>query len=441
MANSIKNHIPILRRWGNFKLWQSQIFFWLSGLTVGVFAVIIAKLSDYAQHLFHMMTDKIFWLPLIITPLGFALSAFIGKNWLQGTQGSGIPQVIAAIELNKNNKEAIKHLLSLKIIIGKIFLIFLGLLSGGSIGREGPTVQIGASIMKYTGKFSGFISNETALYIAGGAAGVAAAFNTPLAGIVFAIEELGKSFEQKTSGKVLITVMLAGFSSFALVGSYTYFGNVNTIIPDIKEFYAIFICGIVGGLFGGGFSNIFANMVKNAGTMFGGIILKRSVAFAALCGFLIALIGVISGQNIFGTGYNEAKALLAGSGDYHFGFGILKIISTLLSSLSGIAGGLFAPSLSAGAGLGADLHIFTPNIPIATMAILGMVGYFSGVVQSPLTAFTIVLEMTNDHNMIIPLMATSMIGYSFSKLICRRPLYHSLAQNFIKKANAQKNKQ
>jgi H+/Cl- antiporter ClcA len=106
-------------------------------------------------------------------------------------------------------------------------------------------------------------------------------------------------------------------------------------------------------------------------------------------------------------------------------------------AISGIPGGLFAPSLAAGAGVGADLHLMVPVVPLATMALLGMVGYFSGVVQSPLTAFVIVMEMTNDHDMVLPLIATSLLAYSVSRLICPHPLYHSLAQGFIKQARAE----
>ena len=124
--------------------------------------------------------------------------------------------------------------------------------------------------------------------------------------------------------------------------------------------------------------------------------------------------------------------MLTGADGIPATFGILKILSTLLSSVSGIPGGLFAPSLSAGAGVGGGLHSIVPVAPAATMALLGMVGYFSGVVQSPLTAFVIVLEMTNDHNMIIPLMATSLLAYSVSRVVCQRPLYHSLARTFIR---------
>ncbi|MGZ3306823.1 MAG: chloride channel protein, partial [Asticcacaulis sp.] len=323
-------------------------------------------------------------------------------------------------------------LVSIRIAAGKVILLLFGLLCGAPLGREGPTVQIGAALMRMTGRIGGIVSNESALLLAGGAAGVAAAFNTPLAGIVFAIEELGKSFEQRTSGTVIFTVMLAGIASLGLLGDYTYFGRHTTVITGWPDVLAVFVCGIGGGLLGGGFSRLTIFGLKRMGSMFGGFTAKRPVLFAALCGLTLAVLGVATGGSAFGTGYGDARALLAGQEHMSPGYGVLRIISALLMALSGIPGGLFAPSLTAGAGVGADLHLIVPVVPLATMALLGMVGYFSGVVQSPLTAFVIVMEMTNDHDMVLPLIATSLLAYSVSRLICPRPLYHSLAQSYVR---------
>ncbi len=322
--------------------------------------------------------------------------------------------------------------MSLRIVVGKIILLLLGLVCGAPIGREGPTVQIGASLMRITARAGGIVSNESALLLAGGAAGVAAAFNTPLAGIVFAIEELGKSFEQRTSGTVILTVMLAGVASLGLLGDYAYFGRDTVGLNGWSDVAAVAICGVVGGLLGGGFSRLTIFGVKRLGTLWGGRISRHPVMFAAACGLVLAILGVLTGGAAFGTGYGSAKSLLAGSPSMPFGFGLLRIASALLSGVSGIPGGLFAPSLSAGAGVGSDLHWLVPGLPLATMALLGMVGYFSGVVQSPLTAFVIVMEMTNDHNMVLPLIATSLLAYSMSRLVCPRPLYHALSQTFLR---------
>ena len=412
--------------------WRSQVVFWAGGLLVGAVAVLIAIGADRAQDLFQLGVRRVWWLPLVVTPLGFGISAYVTRRWFKGAQGSGIPQVMAASEIVRHHPRALENLVSIRIVIGKSLLLFLGLLTGASIGREGPTVQVGAALMRMTGRIGGIVSNESVLLLAGGAAGVAAAFNTPLAGIVFAIEELGKSFEQRTSGTVIFTVMLAGIASLAMLGDYTYFGRSSAAMVGLPDIYAVMVCGVGGGLLGGVFSRGLIYGMKHLGKVFGGFFDRHRIAFAVMCGFLVSLIGVASGTDIFGTGYAHAKALLTGSGEPSYAFGPLKMIATLLSSTSGIPGGLFAPSLATGAGLGADMHLVLPVASLATMTLLGMVGYFSGVVQSPLTAFVIVMEMTNSHDMVIPLIATSVLAYSVSRLVSARPLYHSLSQTFVK---------
>ncbi|WP_443750200.1 chloride channel protein [Asticcacaulis solisilvae] len=432
MIKDFRRLRPVVSRWFSLRHWRSQLAFWSGGLLVGLAAVVLAKLADGAQLLFDEGLKLAWWMPLIVTPAGFALSAYAARRWFPGSQGSGIPQVIAAAEIVRHHPRALDRLVSLRILIGKAGLLLFGLLTGASIGREGPTVQIGAIIMRLTGRIGGVAGNESALLLAGGAAGVAAAFNTPLAGIVFAIEELGRSFEQRTSGTVILAVMLAGVASLGLLGDYTYFGHSTAVLMPIPDLYAVIVCGIGGGLLGGAYSRGLIYGLKHMGKAFGGWIGRHPVVFAAICGLLLAVLGVVAGRDIFGTGYGRARLLLQGVESPFHEFGVLKLVGTLLSTVSGVPGGIFAPSLATGAGIGAELHWLLPVAPLATMALLGMVGYFSGVVQSPLTAFVIVMEMTNSHDMVIPLIATSVLAYSMSRLVCARPLYHSLSQTFVK---------
>jgi H+/Cl- antiporter ClcA len=114
-------------------------------------------------------------------------------------------------------------------------------------------------------------------------------------------------------------------------------------------------------------------------------------------------------------------------------FGLMKLAATVLSYISGIPGGVFAPSLAVGAGLGADLAPWLPGIPIGALAILGMVGYFTGVVQAPITAVVIVMEMTDNQSLTLPLMAAAVIAYGVSRLVCPDPMYRTLAKAFIER--------
>jgi H+/Cl- antiporter ClcA len=421
----VRDHLRNLR---SFPYWRSRIVFWSGGALVGLFAALFAILADEAQSVFRLVLARSPYWPLVLTPVGFALSVFLTRRFFPGSQGSGIPQAIAARALKDDAARA--RLVSVRIAVGKILLTLFGLVCGASVGREGPTVQVGASILHAAGRISG--RHYQGVILAGGAAGVAAAFNTPLAGIVFAIEEMSRSFEQRTSGLVLTTVIIAGMASLALLGNYTYFGHSAASLATFREWLAVPLCGVLGGLLGGVFSCIVLTVSRMTKGPLRSFMNKQPVLFAAACGLLIALLGLASGNTIFGTGYREAKELLSGNaGDIPVTFGLLKMGATILSSISGLPGGIFAPSLAVGAGIGANLSALVPDIPVPAVVLLGMVGYFAGVVQAPITSFVIVMEMTDNHAMALPLMATAVIGYGVSRFIGTEPIYHALAQAFI----------
>ncbi len=154
----------------------------------GVAAIAFAALADRVGGLFLAVVAGHAWLPFALAPAGLALSVLLTRTLFPGAQGSGIPQVIAALHMHE--PERIDAVLSLRIAVGKVLLTLLGLGCGASIGREGPTVQVGATIMHALGRVLRLPRQDAyrAMVLAGGAAGVAAAFNTPLAGVVFAIE-------------------------------------------------------------------------------------------------------------------------------------------------------------------------------------------------------------------------------------------------------------
>jgi H+/Cl- antiporter ClcA len=267
--------------------------------------------------------------------------------------------------------------------------------------------------------------------LAGGAAGVAAAFNTPLAGIVFAIEELSHSFEARTSGTVLTAVIVAGISTLALVGNYSYFGVSDVTLSLGAGWWAVALCGFTGGLAGGVFSRALVGAAGGLPGRAGRMAAAYPIAFAAVCGLLLGAIGLLSGGTTYGTGYAQARSLVEGHATVPAYYFLLKLGATVVSYLSGIPGGIFAPSLSVGASLGDFLSPLVPGAPAGAMVLLGMVAYFAGVVQAPITAFVIVLEMTASQRMTIPLMATAMLAYGVSRLVCRRPLYGALARRFL----------
>jgi H+/Cl- antiporter ClcA len=273
---------------------------------------------------------------------------------------------------------------------------------------------------------------QPGLILAGAAAGVAAAFNTPLAGIVFGIEEMSRTFETRTSGLVIATVIAAGLTSLALVGNYTYFGTSAAMLKDGFDWLAVPLCGVAGGLAGGLFSRFVVMIANGLHGELGAAIKRHRIPFAVVCGIAVALCGIASGSLIYGTGYAQVKAALESGVPLPWSFGILKFAATAFSTISGIPGGIFSPSLAVGAGLGIDVAQLFPQAPLGALILLGMVSYFSGVVQAPITAFVIVTEMTDNHAMVVPLMAAALIAYATSRLISRQGIYHALSVGFLR---------
>ena len=201
-------------------------------------------------------------------------------------------------------------------------------------------------------------------------------------------------------------------------------------MPLTSAWLAVLICGVAGGLLGGAFATGLVIGTRRIATF----ATRYPVTLALICGLILSLLGYLSAGATYGTGYEEAKHLVTG-GDGHAAYPVLKFLATIVSYLSGIPGGIFAPSLSIGAGLGADLATLVPHAPLAAMVMLGMVGYFTGVVQTPLTALIIVMEMNNDSAMLLPLMATALIAKGVSHLICPLPIYQALAEAYLAKTD------
>lgn len=410
------------------RFWRPRLVFWAGALAIGILSAVFAWLADEAQVLFAELTggDRARFLPLLLSPAGFVLCAWLASRYFPGSEGSGIPQAIAARHLRNDDERT--SLLSLRMVIGKIVLTVAGLASGASIGREGPTVQLGASLMLQAARIGG-MAHARGLILAGSAAGIAAAFNAPLAGIVFAIEEMGRGYQARTNGVVLSAVIIAGLASLAILGTYTYFGVTHATAAFPEDMPLVLACGVVGGALGAGFSTATLSLIRRIRRWQTRTPLRRVLVVAALAGLVVALIGIASDGTTFGTGYAQARGAVEGEALPPAYFAA-KLVASLASVVSGIPGGLFAPALSVGAGLGSTIGLVLGS-DIGLAAILGMAAYFSGVVQAPMTAFVIILEMTGNHDNVIPLMAAAMLGYGTSRLLLPGPLYHALSRLII----------
>jgi H+/Cl- antiporter ClcA len=411
--------------------WRRRILFWTGAIIVGLAAVFFAKAADYAFELFRGIAAHGWWVPLLITPATFALLCWLTQGAMKATRGSGIPQAIAALKVEDEGFRS--RLLSLRVAGGKMALTLAALLGGASVGREGPTVHVGAGLLYSMGRRFGFADPAAAgrFILAGSAAGLAAAFNTPLAGVVFAIEEMSGTFEHRMSGTLLTAVIVAGVVSLGIVGNYAYFGDITAALPLGKAWIAVLLTGIVGGLAGG----LFARLIIPSAVGFRGALArlrgKQPVVFAACCGLALVLLSLLSANGLYGTGYAQARAILEGHGDTGPLFGVLKFLGNIASSWAGIPGGIFSPALAVGAGLGGNIAHLLPGADASAVVLLGMAAYLAGVTQAPLTAAVISLELTANHQMALPIMAACLLARAVSGLVCRVPVYKALADNLV----------
>jgi len=404
-------------------------------LLAGLIAIAFAIGAEIAIETHARIMHTSPWLTLLVAPAGFAAMAWISRRFFPATEGSGIPQAIAASLSDDGNVR--RQFLSMRIALAKVMLTLGGLLSGASIGREGPSVQIGASVMHMlAGRKRGRIASSHDLILAGSGAGIAAAFNTPLGGIMFAIEEMCRHRAFHANSTTLTAVIFSGLMSLAVLGNYTYFGSTPAALSWPDGIWPVLACGAAGGLLGGGFSRLLIASARGLPGKVGVFALSRPVAFAAACGLATAVIGLLSGGMTYGTGYAESKAALEGSATLPVLFVLAKLAVIWLAFLSRIPGGVFAPALAVGAGLGSDIALLLPGEADVSAAIivLGMVAFLAAVTQSPITSFVIVMEMTANHEMLLPLMATAVIAHGISRSVAPVPLYHALAYPALRRA-------
>lgn len=427
--------ITLLRRSLASMRWRTRVTLWAAATAAGLLVVMFARLADMALAQFAQQATERPWLPFIYTPLVGMLVVWLTTRFFVGAQGSGIPQVIAATRLIHQGKRVDK-LVSLRIAFAKIGLGTLALTGGFSAGREGPSVQVAASIMLFFHRFlpNARIIRVEDLVLAGGAAGIAAAFNTPLAGIAFAVEELGRKLETRTSGVLLSTIILSGMVAIALQGNYNYFGHFA--IQDIKLdiVVPILAAGIGCGALGGLFSRMLLWPQRHRRFVLWEWRRVHPVWFAGACGLIVAILGWLSGGMSFGSGYGITSQVIASEIGLPWHAPITRFLATVVTYFSGIPGGIFAPSLAVGAALGsnaADLFGLAAQPIIA----LCMVGFLAAVTQSPITSAIIVMEMIDSHGMVISLMAVALIAKAVSSRMGPE-LYQQLARGFLQAAEA-----
>jgi len=410
-----------------FASWKTHLVFWLGAIFVGLATVGLTLGSELVSDLFKVLHKQYLGYSFIFTPVCLTFLAWVTLRYFPGSERSGVPQVKAALQPNQSDD--VRPLLGMRVIIGKLILSLGGIFSGASVGLGGPSIHIGAALMQYFGRFANFAPHylERGLILAGSSAGFAAIFSAPLAGIVFAIEEMGRSLEEKTSGIILTAVIFAGATSLVLLGQYAYFPNDALSFPWGTAWIIVPICGIFTGLMGG----IFSLTLLKGGDILNSIRFLSPLKIAFICGIIIATLNYFTDGATAGTGYQETKDYLLHAESMSSEYPFMRMLATIATFFVGIPAGIFVPSLSIGAGIGANLANWFPIAPLSVVIILGMTGYFAGMLQAPLTAFVIIMEMTNSHALLLPMMATAFIANGTSKIICPLSLYEGLTQNYL----------
>ncbi|MFY3195168.1 chloride channel protein [Achromobacter xylosoxidans] len=401
-----------------------------------------AYLADLALEWNREWVGRAGWLALLVLPCALAALRWATLRFAPNAAGSGIPQVIGALSLPPGPSQ--RSLVSLAQVLWKIPLAFCGMLAGASIGREGPSVQVGAAVMLAWGDFwkrrglqlRGFHANE--LLAAGAAGGLAAAFNAPLAGVIFAIEELGRGTVLRWQRLVLIGVLAAGFLVVAVQGNNPYFGTFAGAPLAHGMLWWVLICAALNGALGGIFARLLGKgPAAMAPASWRAWIRTHPIWTAFAMGLALALIGLATAGSVYGTGYGAAADLLSGETQHALpaGFGLAKLAATVASYWAGIPGGIFTPALTTGAGIGHHIwELAGEGVDQRVLVLVSMAAFLAAATQAPLTASVVVMEMTGSQPMLFWLLVGSLLASGVSRQFCPQPFYHLAAGRFRRQA-------
>lgn len=404
----------------------------LGPIWVAVAMYLLAKGEAWALVWNRVLFDHNPYWMLVIMPLGFALIRYSTMKLAPQAAGSGIPQAMAVIQTGRV-RTFLNTLISPLQAAYKTVFVVLGMLCGASIGREGPAVQIGAAIMANWGMTAvkRIRVDARTLVIIGGAAGLASAFTTPLAGAMYAFEELGSRRHFRSRAFAVLCIVLSAWASYRLFDGYSPLA-LHVPVPAVPTVGLLIL------------ECIFCGLLAGAMTWIMGIGLPRimpttrtalqAAGVAAAVGLLLAVLAIACDGMTLGSGNAIAYQMLNldPAQGQTTGFGFMKWLSTTLSFATGIPGGILAPSLSIGAGLGQDLSLyFLDGNDRVFLIAAGMAAFLAGVIQAPLTATLVVVEMTGMYDHILAMLVMSFLATWSARLLCRVSLYETLMMRLL----------
>jgi chloride channel protein, CIC family len=405
---------------------ESQIFL--------VLALVIGALTGFAVVAFILLTERMGmklypvggapWRRLLFPVVGSLGIGYLLYRYFPGARGSGVPQTKAALFAREGR-------ITLRTVLGKFFCTSATLASGIPLGREGPSVQVGAGIGSVLGRLLGLRTEQVKKLIpVGAAAAIAAAFNTPLAAVLFSLEEIMGDLHAPVMGAVVLASATAWMVLRVFLGDHPLFKVPQYQLVSPAEFAVYAVLGVAGGVVSAAFTKLLLGM-RARFLRFP----QKTVWFQPVAGgLLVGLVGWFVPQ-VLGVGYGFVGEALNGRMAFQLMLllVVLKLIAVTTSYASGNAGGIFGPALFIGAMLGGTVgtvahHLFpaytaTPG----AYALVGMGAVFAGIVRAPMTSVLMIFEMTQDYAVIVPLMIANLVSLFISSRLQHEPIYEALA--------------
>jgi CIC family chloride channel protein len=364
------------------------------------------------------------WRRVMIPTAGALITGFLLSKYFPNARGSGIPQTKFALFINNGY-------ISLRTVLGKFLCCSVSLASGIALGREGPSVHIGAGISSYLGRRFGLRSESLKQLVpVGCTAALAAAFNTPIAAVLFSLEEILGDMHAPVLGTVVIASATSWMVLHLVLGDQPLFHVPPYQLVHPVEFGIYAILGVVGGLG----SVAFVKLLLGIREWFKTFPKWSEWLQPTAGGLAVGLMGWFMPQ-VLGVGYDYVDQVL--SGDFALkivvALALLKIVATATCYGTGNAGGIFGPSLFIGAMIGGSVgsvaHTLFPHVTATpgAYALVGMGAAFAGIVRTPMTSVIMIFEMTRDYSIIVPLMIANMISFFISQKLQPEPIYEALA--------------
>jgi len=417
---------PLLHLPARLRQREDQVFL--------ILALVIGALTGLTVVAFILLTEReglrlypagaAPWRRLLFPVVGSLGIGYLLFRYFPDARGSGVPQTKAALFAREGR-------ITLRTVLGKFFCTSATLASGIPLGREGPSVQVGAGIASVLGRRLG-LRPETvkALLPVGAAAAIAAAFNTPLAAVLFSLEEIVGDLHASVLGSVVLASATSWLVLRLLLGNNPLFKVPQYQLVHPLEFAIYALLGVAGGLVSVAFTKLLLGM-RERFLRFP----QKTVWFQPVAGgLLVGLMGWFVPQ-VLGVGYGYVGDALNGRMALNLMLllVVLKLLAVTTSYASGNAGGIFGPALFIGAMLGGAVgtvahhllpaHTATPG----AYALVGMGAVFAGIVRAPMTSVVMIFEMTQDYAVIVPLMIANLVSLFISSRFQREPIYEALA--------------